>query len=348
MIDVMDTHHGLPHPIRRGHVYDDCLALYTNKLEQILKEFPFRIRYEGEKAIDTGGVSRDMFSAFWECAYPKQFDGGNVLVPASHPGVDMETMVLLGTILSHGFLSCGYLPIRLAFPVICFSVLGPCQVPDQVVMECFVDYISTYEGNVLKEALEETNPAFSDKAEEILIDTLSCFGCRESPTPKNLRRLLKTIAQHEFLVKPMAGLQAIHSGVPEAHKGFWSKYTVEELLQLYLELNASPAAVLCRIEEPEQTNSAKSRVFGFLRQLVGSMKNTEIRRFLRFVTGSSVLIDKSIKVSFNNLHGAARRPISHTCSCTLELSTSYYTYLDFEQEFLAVLSSDEAWVMDSV
>ena len=77
-------------------------------------------------------------------------------------------------------------------------------------------------------------------------------------------------------MKPLAGLHAIHSGVPEAHTGLWSKYTVEQLLQLYLELNASPAAVLCRIEEPEQANSAKSRVFGFLRQLVGSMK---IRRF---------------------------------------------------------------------
>ena len=182
------THQGLPHPICRDHVYYDCLALYTNKLEQTLKEFPFRIRYEGEKAIDTGGVSRDMFSVFWECAlYPKQFDGGDVLVPTSHSGVDMATMVLLGTILSHGFLSCGYLPIRLAFPVLCFPVLGPtCQVPDQVVMECFIEYMSNYEGKVLKEALEETDPAFSD---EILIDTLSRFGCRESPTPKNLRRL---------------------------------------------------------------------------------------------------------------------------------------------------------------
>ena len=87
---------------------------------------------------------------------------------------------------------------------------------------------------------------------------------------------------------------------------------------------------------------------GFLRQLIGNMKNAEIHPFLRFVTGSSVLIDKSIKVTFNNLHGAARRPIIHTCSCMLELPMSYCTYLDFEQEFLAVLSSDEAWVMDCI
>ena len=322
---------------------------YTPTNWSRLKEFPFRVHYRDEKAIDTGGVSRDMFSGFWEHAYLKQFDGGDILVPASHPGVNMTTMAVLGTILSHGFLSCGYIPIRLAFPVLCFAVLGPtCQIPDGIVMQSFIDYISSYEGKVLRDALQETNPSFTVPMQDTLIDLLSRFGCREMPTPQNLSQLLKNIARHEFLVKPLAGLYALHSGVPEAHKGFWSMFSVQDLFELYLRLNATSAAVLARIEEPEQTNSSKARVFGFLRQLIGNMKNAEVRLFLRFVTGSSVLIDKSISVTFNNLHGAARRPISHTCSCTLELSTTYCSYPDFEQEFLTVLSSDEAWVMDSV
>ena len=63
----------------------------------------------GEKAIDTGGVSRDMFSAYWECGYLNMFDGSNVLVPAVHPGIDMNNVQVLGTILSHGFLSTSFL-----------------------------------------------------------------------------------------------------------------------------------------------------------------------------------------------------------------------------------------------
>lgn len=70
-----------------------------------------------------------------------------VVLPASHPGVDMQDMVMLGTILSHGILSCGYLPIRLAFPALCLTVFGPtCEIPGQVVMESFIDYVSYYEG----------------------------------------------------------------------------------------------------------------------------------------------------------------------------------------------------------
>ena len=87
MLDVIDTHQGLPHLIHRSNVFEDCPMLYTKKIEHILTEYPFRIEYASERAIVTGGVGRDMFSEFWECAYLKTFYRGNLLVPASHPNV---------------------------------------------------------------------------------------------------------------------------------------------------------------------------------------------------------------------------------------------------------------------
>ena len=106
-----------------------------------------------EKAVDTGGMSRDIFSVFWECAYPKEIDGGDILLPASHPGVDMQDMVMLGTILSHGFLSCGYLPIRLAFPALCLTVLGPTWSGR---------YGIIHRLSVTTKAFAETNSAFTE------------------------------------------------------------------------------------------------------------------------------------------------------------------------------------------
>ena len=50
------------------------------------------------------------------------------------------------------------------------------------------------------------------------------------------------------------------------------------------------------------------------------------------MTGGSVCISQPIKVTFNSPSGLTRWPISHTCSSTLELSTSYVTYMDFSTE----------------
>ena len=82
-----------------------------------------------------------MFSAFWKDTYVA-FDGGNLLVPAVHPCTDMAKLPVLGAIMSHGFLSCSFLPIRLAFPVIAAVLLSPSvQLPDAIVMDSFVDYV---------------------------------------------------------------------------------------------------------------------------------------------------------------------------------------------------------------
>ena len=86
--------------------------------------------------------------------YLLHFDGENLLVPAVNPNTELSTLPLLGTIISHGFMVCGYLPIRIAFPVLATILLGPeVKISDAILFESFVEYISSFERNILCEAL---------------------------------------------------------------------------------------------------------------------------------------------------------------------------------------------------
>ena len=106
----VDTHHGLPHAISRENLYEDSIALYANNLPTLVQEYPFRIKYTNERAVDTGGVSRDFFSGFWEIAYVKDFDDGSTYIPSVHPHTDLSHYVVLGSILAHGLMSSGFPP----------------------------------------------------------------------------------------------------------------------------------------------------------------------------------------------------------------------------------------------
>lgn len=44
VMDTLDTHHGLPHLIRREQLFEDVIELYQSKSQQILREFPFQVR----------------------------------------------------------------------------------------------------------------------------------------------------------------------------------------------------------------------------------------------------------------------------------------------------------------
>ena len=68
--------HGMTYNVDRENLFDSVVTLYQSKANQLLNEYPLHIRFAKERAINAGGVSRDMFSAFYEEAYETFFDGG--------------------------------------------------------------------------------------------------------------------------------------------------------------------------------------------------------------------------------------------------------------------------------
>ena len=168
------------------------------------------------------------------------------------------------------------------------------------------------------------------------------------PQPHNLKQQLIQLAKFHFKTKPMVAISLIYSGIPAEEHSFWKGKSVSDLLSLYNALTASPSKVLELLVEPEVTNPAQIRVYHYLEQYIGNMNADEVHIFWRFVTGSSVLTS-SITIVFNNLSGLARRPIAHTCSCMLELSSSYTTYGEFTREFQSILHDNEySWFMDGI
>ena len=129
----------------------------------------------------------------------------------------MSTFSILGTILSHGFMVCGFLPIRIAFPVI--AVLrGPSVTnPDPILLDSSVNYVSTHESLYIGQAITHVKQftSFPQEMRSNLITTLSRLGCVEVPTPGNLRRLVESVTRYQFLGKPLGLLYTIHSGVPK-------------------------------------------------------------------------------------------------------------------------------------
>ena len=249
-------------------------------------------------------------------------------------------------------MSCGFLPNRLSFPVLAYSLLGSDIVlPDEIIIDAFTDFVSIYENSIFREALLASKSAegsFTPHLAESLLNTLSSMGCREMPTPGNIKQLILQVARYELIRKPLGALLSLHCGIPSQYHAFFGTFSVHQLYELYKALNATPGAVIHMIEEPVETSSNQSRVLGYLKMFISNLNHQDLRNFLRFVTGSSVIIDKKISVTFNNLSGLARRPISHTCSCTLELSITYLMYSEFASEFLMVLQSEVAWPMEAV
>lgn len=323
--------------IDRDNIYEDVMDLY--KIGEILGECPINIKYSDEQAIDDGGVQRDMFSGYWEEAYSKLFDGSAVLIPMIHPHMDMTDFMILGRILSHGYLVSGHLPVRIALPTLINMVLGPTKIPAQILLNAFLDYISSAERAIFKDALNLRSAAvFPNFTKDTLVDTLSRFGCRQVPTPDKLMSTIKCIAEYEFMIKPAAAISLVHSGIPTAHRSFWSQKTVSGVSALYDSLTVSAARIRKSLMSSSENNSNAERVYGYFTTMIDNSTTEDLRSLLRFITGSSICSASDILVVYNSLSGLSRRPIAHTCDSTIELSTTYLNYADFHSEFQAIFS----------
>ncbi len=140
-------------------------------------------------------------------------------------------MTTLGTVISHGFLVSGFLPIRVAFPVLASVLLGPTtSIPDFINIESLLDYVAAHDCSVLRGALSQRT--FTSQLTSQLIALLSRFDCRQIPTNDNIEKLVSTVARHHFLGKPLGVLYALHGGLPKPHKVFWGQFTVGKLFSL--------------------------------------------------------------------------------------------------------------------
>jgi hypothetical protein len=161
------------------------------------------------------------------------FDGAALLTPASHSDVVMDHFDTLGKILSHGYFLCGFIPSRIAFPVLACVLLGSSVcISQNVLLQSFADFLSNVDREVITDALKAKE--FTQNTEMDLINVLARFGSRDMPTPSNLKRILLGLAEHLFRSQPFAAISKMSSGIPASYREFWNGTSVEDLYQLSL------------------------------------------------------------------------------------------------------------------
>lgn len=335
--------------VSRATLFSSLLSLYQVE-DKIGFQYPFRFCFEDERAVDAGGVTRDTFSAFFEECYIRLFDGTCLLHPAIHASINMPVYSVLGGIISFAYLVAGVFPDKIAFPCLVAALLGPkITVPDSILQESFVNSLSIHEASIVKKALNVRGLAFANDVKTELVSILSCHGCRAVPQPSTLMHLLVQAARYTFLIQPAAALHLMNEGIPLEHRPFWKRMAVNNLYSIYSSLSVSKAKVLHLLKEPCLLSISEDEVYQYLKRFIGNMSVDELRTFLRFVTGSFVTSVPTINVVFNSSDGLARRPISHTCTATLELSSTYKSLPEFVSEFRAILCDPVySWRMDAI
>ena len=291
-----------------------------------------------------------MFTAFFDEAYKELFDGCTLLIPALHPNIDFSSLPIFGAIMSHSYLVSGVLPITVAFSTLAQYLLVAIEISN--VISSFIDSLSIHDAAVLISAFNEADAhatSFKMETSAGLLQLASRFGCRRIPPPVTLKGVFLQIAKYEFILKPAAAIAAINSRIPDNHASFWKGLGVQGIFRVYKAKSVSPAKVLEMLDEVHTLDPNQEKIVMYLKQYIGSLNSEDLQHFLQFVTRTSCISSK-IEVMFNTVTGEARRPIAHTRQPSIELSSTYSTYVPFARELKSVVgaSDDSLWGMHAL
>ncbi|KAL3879036.1 hypothetical protein ACJMK2_031350 [Sinanodonta woodiana] len=316
--------------VQRGHVFNDMMnyfldANFDPRLNQL------QVELVSERGENAGSVFRDVVSVFWETFYIKHTVGSDIKIPTTVHIMRREHWEAVAKVLICGYEQEGYLPIQLSQVFLQRCIDGK-DVQDEQLLNTFLSSLPTMDKEIFEMALND----FHSVDEEDLCDAYSSYEARIMPTKDNIRKLVKDISRHQIVQKP--------SFVTEC----WSpllQYYLRSLLpntgleEVYRDLHVTNKKVLNLLQLPDDISKAEKLTLDGLRQYIKSCNKYKLTVFLRFCTGSDLIIGKQIQVRLTpSMSAFTLRPIAHTCGCVLELSTSYENFL-LREHFDNILDS---------
>ncbi|XP_071175740.1 uncharacterized protein [Mytilus edulis] len=328
--------------VRRSHIIEDMLNIYTDT--NVVRS-RLHVKLIGEGGSDWGGVSRDVFTTFWNAASSAFFQGDSVHVPYL-PLVNMENenkFLLLGRILTHSTAILGFLPIQISTSVLMVMVYNTTEIEEHALVEDFLLYLDTKDRKLVKEAIDD----FSTLSENQVRDLQELFIRYEMGSmlrPDSFRSQLLKIARNELCVKPRALCEKMRQGIPEDHfDRFWCRLTIDHIDLLHARLKPSADKILNCLKPAVpfgDLTRRRRRVYEFFQEFIEKLGDEDLQLLLQLITGQSCVPKRTIQVEFSELGGVQRRPVFHTCSYMVELPDTYTNYKDFEQEMNNIMHSN--------
>ncbi|XP_038148341.1 uncharacterized protein LOC119788216 [Cyprinodon tularosa] len=331
-----DSNPGSPQTTRRASVcrikvVDDLLPVFT---ESSIMNMTLKMDFVNEKAIDDAGVSREVYTAFWE-QFLEQCEGETERVPRLRPDFSEAEWQAVGRIWVKGFVDHGVMPVKLSMAFILACINGIDHVDTDILMSSFLNYLPPIERSAVEKALQGT---LDESDQEDLLDLFTRMGSHFLPPENNMKPAIELMAHKAILQEPKFIVDCLSTPMSLVRFKLPDK---ESVLSVYELKKPTGKRVMQLLETNKVVLSQREQTtLNHLQRYVKNADQAKAEKILRFCTGSSVICVEKIMVSFNAETGLNRRPVAHTCGATIDVPCTYSSYPEFRTEFDNILSSN--------
>ena len=119
---------------------------------------------------------------------------------------------------------------------------------------------------------------------------------------------------------------------------------ISSLNNLYRQLETTTKKLVTLLKSDPRDVSERD-AFNYFKRFIRGLPESDLRKLVKFITGSDLLTVPSIDVTFITYKNEfLRRPIARTCSPSLELPATYNNFCELSEEFTNILRQNN-WEM---
>ncbi|ELT94755.1 hypothetical protein CAPTEDRAFT_205307 [Capitella teleta] len=330
--------------VKRGNVLKELMWIFRKNTMLNILQCDVQAEFTGE-AIGSG-VLLDMLSAFWEEFFQHYSEGEDEKVLLVHTDNNQENLKCAGSILRFGFEYCPkkeplhFFPHQLCLASI-INVIHHNSISENMADKeaiwtaSLYAYLGAISGEKIRAVYENPNSASEDDWEEIndMLDDL--FQKKYTVNADNIRDKLSHLADVHLLQKSKTSLDLM--GLVNWKKWYPQHFgNIDKIVEFSKRFHPTPVDVVNALKEDMATNPIEEEALKNLRKFTRGLTQVDLKKFLRFVTGSA-LKPKTILVDFSR---DEHQPINaRTCSSLLYIPLGL-KYNDFRNKFKEIISSE--------
>lgn len=290
--------------MHRLNIKKDLIDLFRDPLIMIQDIEIIVIDARGVEDIGRGvGLLRDIFFLFWKETYDSLFVGENQRVPFIKHDYQRGEWIAVGRILVKGYFICQYLPILLPQTFLACLFWGESAIISAMLTESFRNYISVDEKCLIDKRIAGDMKWDDQDEMSQLLEVLSNYDCRIMVNSDNVIQVIEEIAHKELLQKPQ-------------HIADCWKDIVSTLLPSFPDISAlsnrnellipSTSKILSCLEANPESDGERDSLKFLKRYIKGLDTLQKLSKFVRFISGSELMLFDTIQVHFINLSGLGR------------------------------------------
>ena len=296
-----------------------------------------------EELGDGSGVSRDVYSSFWQEIANCYLIGEKERVPFVRHDLYKEEWEAIVKIIEIGFIDTHYFPLILSQAFVMYCLFG--EASDEVLLESFLRYLSPDESKLIELALScncESELFTSDE----FMECMEKFKVRTLASKNNTRSVILEVARQELIQKPHIMATCWHNSFSSLKQKDEFK-SVDAVKALY-DTIAPTAKKVLEIPRASPKDDSEQDSFNYFKRYIIGLEMVDLRKLLKFLTGSDIIIVDSLEITFSKPERTfSRRPVAHTCLPFLELPATYNNFCELREEFSNILQQTN-WEMDII